>query len=462
MQANLDKLVILLSRGIGQRKLYAAEHPRVRGHGQEFVSQLQRFLAEVGQDAVFIGVVDGKLVYNGRYLVGPSIAGGHLIEFARLLQSGGLRFHRHTTEDEVRALLGLVTELREPVGSLAESRALLASRGVEHIQLAAVYKEAAGLTTDDDQVTWQGKDQGGHALDSPLLVYQALYEVVTAAHGNAALNRALDIDSTRSVSEYLLHSTRASFTDIMHLMHYPDYDSYTVGHSVRVAALAVYLGDRHGLREEDLLDLGAAGLLHDVGKSKIADEILFKPGRLDPDEFKIMQSHAPLGAEILMEHKTATPLVVAGAWGHHIRHDGGGYPQFPPWGVRNRLTALLQVCDVFEALTAIRPYKAPMAPRAAFEIMLKDQGAFDPAVLRAFIAGLGLYPAGNVVRLSDGAFGTVVAAGQDIARPRVRLTHAASGQALADGDQAEVDLGAPGREDLSVAELLLDPESVLA
>ncbi len=461
MQANLDKLVILLSRGIGQRKLYAADHPRVRNHGREFVAQLQAFLAEIEEEAVFVGVVDGKLVYNGRYLVGPSIAGGHLVEFARMLQCGGFRFHLRTTEDEVRTLLGLAMELKEPVGSLVETRALLASRGVEHIQVAAVYNSAAGLTTEDDQVAWQGKEQGGRALDSPLLVYQALYEVVTAVHGNAALNRAFDMDNTRSVSEYLLHSTRASFTDIMHLMHYPDYDSYTVGHSVRVAALAVYVGDRHGLRDEDLLDLGAAGLLHDVGKSQIADEILFKPGRLSPDEFKIMQAHATLGAEILMEHKTATPLDIAGAWGHHLRHDGGGYPEPPPWGVRNRLTALLQVCDVFEALTAIRPYKAPMTPRAAYEIMLKDEGAFDPGVLQAFIVSLGLYPPGNVVRLSDGTFGAVVAAGSDIARPQVRVTHAPSGQAIAEADQQLVDLGSAAGEDLAVAELLLDPESVL-
>jgi HD-GYP domain-containing protein (c-di-GMP phosphodiesterase class II) len=461
MQANLDKLVIQLSRGIGQRKLYHADHPRVRDHGRLFVTQLQAFLAEIAQDAVFVGVVDGKLVYNGRFLVGPSIAGGHLVEFARLLQCGGLRFHLRTTEEEVRTLLGLVTELKEPVGSLAEGRALLAARGVVNIHIAGAYNEAGGLAAADDAVSWQGRDQGGHSLGSPLLIYQALYEVVTNAHGNAALDRTLDIDGTRSVSEYLLHSTRANFTDIMHLMNYPDYDSYTVGHSVRVAALAVYTGDRHGLKEEELLDLGAAGLLHDVGKSKIPDEILFKPGRLDPEEFKIMQSHPAVGAEILMEHKTVTPLDIAGAWGHHIRHDGGGYPQNPPWAVRNRLTALLQVCDVFEALTAIRPYKAPMTPRVAFEIMLKDKGAFNPTILHAFISGIGLYPPGNIVRLTDGTFATVVAAGADIERPQVQITHQASGQALADGDRQFVDLAAADGAGLGVAELLLDPESVL-
>jgi putative nucleotidyltransferase with HDIG domain len=268
----------------------------------------------------------------------------------------------------------------------------------------------------------------------------------------------LDIDSARSVSEYLLHSTRDSFTDMIQLMHYPDYDSYTVGHSVRVAALAVHLGERLGLPEPDLLELGAAGLLHDVGKSKIPDEILFKPGRLSREEFTVMQSHARLGAEILMEHKTATPMDIAAAWGHHLRHDGGGYPEAPPWGTRSGITSLLHVCDVFEALTAIRPYKAPMTPREAYGIMFKDAGAFDPAILHAFVTTLGLYPPGNHVRLSDGRRGVVLTAGADIERPTVKLMRDADGRQLAEADQEEIALDADAGHSLSVEQLLLEPE----
>ncbi len=266
----------------------------------------------------------------------------------------------------------------------------------------------------------------------------------------------LDIDNARSVSEYLLHSTRESFTDIIQLMHYPDYDSYTVGHSVRVATLAVHLGDKLGLAEEDLLELGTAGLLHDVGKSKIPDEILFKPGRLDKEEFAVMQSHARLGAEILLEHKTATPMDVAAAWGHHLRYDGGGYPEAPAWARRDGVTALLQVCDVFEALTAIRPYKAPMTPSEAYGIMLKDEGAFDPAMLNAFIRTLGLYPPGNLVRLTDGRQGTVSTAGADIERPVVKVLLDAAGRELTSCDQETVDLAVDDGRGLAVAELLAD------
>lgn len=461
-QPKLDKLVILLSSGIAQRKLYFAGHPKVKSLGEEFVALLHAFLDSAARDELFIGVSDGKLVYEGRFLVGPSIAGGQLVRFAGLLHGGGFVFARGTTAEEITGLLGLAADLQDPVGGLAEARALMAARGLQHVRVAAEYHDPAGVGADDEKVTWQGKDQGGGHLDSPVLIYQALYDVVTNAHTNAALDRMLDIDNARSVSEYLLHSTRESFTDIIQLMHYPDYDSYTVGHSVRVATLAVHLGDKLGLAEVDLLELGTAGLLHDVGKSKIPDEILFKPGRLDKEEFAIMQSHARLGAEILMEHKTATPMDVAAAWGHHRRHDGGGYPAAPAWAARDSVTALLQVCDVFEALTAIRPYKAPMTPREAYGIMLKDQGAFDPGMLRAFISTLGLYPPGNHVRLVDGRQGTVLAAGADIERPRVKVLVDAQGRRLDAADQHEIDLGAADAGDLHVAGLVQEGEAVPA
>ncbi len=463
MTANpqLDRIVILLSSAIAQRKLYFADHPKVKSLGREFVALLVKFLETVQQDELFIGVVDGKLVYDGRFLVGPSIAGGQLIRFAGLLHGGGFVFGKQVTPEEITTLLGLSAELKDPVGGLAEARALMAARGLTHVRVAAEYHDPASVGVDEEKVIWQGKDHGGGHLDSPMLIYQALYDVVTNAHTNAALNRMLDIDSARSVSEYLLHSTRASFTDIIQLMHYPDYDSYTVGHSVRVATLAVHLGDKRGLTDEALLELGTAGLLHDVGKSKIPDEILFKPGKLDKEEFSIMQSHARLGAEILMEHKTATPMDVAAAWGHHRRHDGGGYPSAPAWAARDSVTALLQVCDVFEALTAIRPYKAPMNPRDAFAIMLKDKGAFEPTVLHAFISALGLYPPGNHVLLNDGRKGTVIEAGLDIERPVVRVLIDAQGRHLAEEHREVVDLGADSATALKVEDLVLDADIAL-
>jgi putative nucleotidyltransferase with HDIG domain len=461
METSLGKIVILLSRGISQRKLYFADHPKVQACARDFVDHLQHFLAAGAQDEVFVGVVDGKLVHEGCYLVGPSIAGGQLVMLSRLLNCGGLSFGKHTHVDEVRALFSLATELVDPASGLLEARELLQARDIVNIQIAAEYSDYTGLVVEQEKSTWQGQNTGGHESPSPILVYQALFDVVTAAHGSAALGHNLDLEEACAVSVHLLRSSRASFTDIMQLMRYPDYDSYTVGHSVRVATLAVHLGDRMGLDNDQLLKLGTAALLHDVGKSQIPDEIIFKPGRLDADEFKIVESHAVLGAEILLEHTSATPLDIAIAFGHHIRHDGGGYPERPEWAVRQPVTALLQICDVFEALTAIRPYKPALTPQAAYQLMLKDRGAFNPTLLKSFVSALGLYPPGNHVRLSDGSCGTVVASGPEIDKPQVRISHDAAGRFLAESDRLVIDLSAPEQPDLSVAELVLDPESML-
>ncbi len=291
-------------------------------------------------------------------------------------------------------------------------------------------------------------------MPSPLLVFQALFDVVAGAHGDALQGHLLDLDGARAAGEHLMRYAESSFTDIAQLVDYPDHDTYTVGHSVRVATLAVHVGDYLELPPERLLELSSAALLHDVGKSKVPEEILYKPSRLDRKEIEIIRAHAQMGAEILLEQKTASPLDLAGAYGHHVRHDGGGYPERPAWVVRDPLVALLQICDVFEALTAVRPYKAALLPRAAFEIMIGDKGAFDPALLRAFIRALGLYPPGNRVRLSDGRQGVVVARGPRVDAPRVRVTHDAAGQYLPEADQPLIDLGTADGGTLTVRALV--------
>ena len=149
-------------------------------------------------------------------------------------------------------------------------------------------------------------------------------------------------------------------------------------------------------------------------------------------------------------------MQVAAAWGHHLRHDGGGYPDHPAWAVRHPVTALIQICDVFEALTAVRPYKPPLTPRAAYEIMLKDEGAFDPGLLTAFVSAMGLYPPGNQVRLSDGSLAIVLSAGDDIAKPVVRIMSEATGPPLPHSQQRVIDLAMGSPEKLAVIDLVMD------
>ncbi len=453
MFEKLNNLLILLCRTISTRKLYFGDHPKVESLIVEFMKELKEFCSENEIEKLFIGIVDSNLVFEGRNLVGPSIVGRQFINFAAKLCCGGISFSGQTAEAEFKAFLNLTLDLSTPLENIKEARELLVSRDIYNIEIAHQYMGPSGPMTRDQQTAWHGQDSGDF-IHSPTLIYQALFDAVAQAHGDVVSGNDLDIDNTRSVSEYMLHFTRTRFSDMMQHVHYPDYDSYTVGHSVRVAALAVFLANSFKWSEEALLSVGTAGLLHDVGKSKIPDEILYKPGKLNKEEFSLMMAHSQMGAEILLAQKNTTSLDIAAAWGHHIRHDGSGYPKQPAWATRHPITSLLQICDAFEALTAARPYKPPLSPHMAFSIMLSDKGGFHPALLASFISAVGLYPAGNTVILSDGSKGIVSNVGPQIDRPRIQLTHNSQGEELPPEDQPLINLAAGEHKSLSVAELV--------
>ncbi|THB78562.1 MAG: HD domain-containing protein [Desulfobulbaceae bacterium] len=453
MFENLNNLIVVLCRTISTRQLYFGEHPKVASLTAEFLSQLKLFCEEHKMEKLFIGIIEGNLVFEGRNLVGPSIVGKQFIRFADKLHCGGFSFAHQTSEEEFKALLNLTSELNKPVENLKEGRELLVSRDIFNIEIAHHYLGSSGPVSRDQQSAWQGQDTGDF-LHSPTLIYQALFDSVAQAHGDVMRGNDIDIDNTKSVSEYMLHFTQTHFSDMMQHVHYPDYDSYTVGHSVRVAALAVYLAHSFNWSKEVLLNIGTAGLLHDVGKSRIPEEILYKPGKLNKEEFSVMMAHSQMGAEILMGQKNTTHLDVAAAWGHHIRHDGSGYPSQPKWAIRHPITSLLQICDAFEALTAARPYKPVLTPHMAFAIMLKDKGGFNPALLASFIATVGIYPPGNLVKLSDGTKGLVIRVGTKIDRPTVKIMTTPTGEDIPPDDQYQVDLNTPEHQSLAVSKML--------
>lgn len=451
-----EDLVARLCGGIRHRRMYFSSHPEVQASARVIALGLRAFLDETGREFFFLGLAQGRLVHDGRLLVGSTLLGRRLVEFLERLRCGGLLFRAGIEDSDVLALFDVAAGLGAPTAGLEESRALLRAAGVRRIELSPPYEDAGWL----GQFLYDREESGGRLekseADDLVPVYQSLFDTVDVAHSRAAAGRSLDVDHARSVVEGLLAAARGGFTDILRLVRYPDYDTYTVGHSVRVALLAVLVGNRLGCESSFLTELGAAGLMHDVGKAKIPEEILYKQGPLTPDERRIVSQHPCLGAQILLEHRNAGPLAVASAFGHHLRHDRRGYPQTEAWAATSRVTALVQVCDVFEAITAVRPYKGAQPPRRAYELMVADAGAYDPGALRAFVSAMGLYPPGSRVALATGERAVVLAAGRAIDRPTLRLSHAAGGEEIPEVDRPTIDLGAPESATLSIASLLVD------
>jgi putative nucleotidyltransferase with HDIG domain len=163
-------------------------------------------------------------------------------------------------------------------------------------------------------------------------------------------------------------------------------DHYTRGHSERVAEFAVRLAQHLGLSKADTGLVDLAGLLHDIGKIGVREEVLNKPGRLTSEEFEHVKQHAALGAQIL-EPIAEDPRLVKAVLHHHENWDGTGYPHGLAGEAIPLLAQILKVTDVYEALTSNRPYRPARSPEEAHRIMEEEIGTvLPPEVTTAFFA----------------------------------------------------------------------------
>jgi putative two-component system response regulator len=162
-------------------------------------------------------------------------------------------------------------------------------------------------------------------------------------------------------------------------------DSDTGDHCERLADLSVMIGTAMGLPPEDITALRQGGYLHDIGKVATPDSILFKPGPLSPEEWAIMREHTTIGESICRPMRSLRPVLPI-IRHHHERWDGGGYPD----GLRGEkiplLARILQLADIYDAITNRRSYKAAFGSDEALRLMQQevDRGWRDPALFTLF------------------------------------------------------------------------------
>lgn len=162
-------------------------------------------------------------------------------------------------------------------------------------------------------------------------------------------------------------------------------DPYTQGHCERLGSYAASLAQTIGLSEPDIVALRRGGIVHDIGKVAVPDAILLKPARLTPDELKIMQEHPIVGERIcapLKSFQRVLPIIRH----HHEKLDGSGYPDHLR-GEQIPITArVLQIVDVYDALTTERPYKSALSTAEALRTMEEEveRGWWDPELFHAF------------------------------------------------------------------------------
>ena len=232
---------------------------------------------------------------------------------------------------------------------------------------------------------------------------------VTSMFKEARMGNAIHVADAAPLVDEIKQSISRNPEAFLNISRLKNKDDYTYLHSVAVCALMIALGKQMELSEEEIKEAGIAGLLHDVGKMMIPEEVLNKPGKLTDEEFEIIKSHPQRGWDVLNHANGASTVALDVVLHHHERVDGTGYPERISGDDLSIFARMGAVCDVYDALTSNRCYKNGWEPSEALRKMAEwRNGHFDERIFLAFVKTIGIYPTGTLVRLKSGRLAIVM------------------------------------------------------
>jgi HD-GYP domain-containing protein (c-di-GMP phosphodiesterase class II) len=273
---------------------------------------------------------------------------------------------------------------------------------------------------------------------------------VSALFNEARMGRTVDAEQCLPLVEDISGSVLRNPGALVSLARLKTKDDYSYMHSVATCALMVALGRQVGLDEAGCREAGLAGLMHDIGKAMMPLDVLNKPGKLTDAEFTVMRTHPEEGHRMVLGGQGVSEPILDVVLHHHERMDGTGYPHHLPGDQISQLARMGAICDVYDAITSNRPYKAGWDPAQSIARMASWKGHFDPALFAAFVQSLGIYPTGSLVRMASGKLAVVMEQNpQSLTSPVVMEFFSTKSQLHI--PPKRVDLSRPGTVDRIVA-----------
>lgn len=233
-------------------------------------------------------------------------------------------------------------------------------------------------------------------------------QIIQTLMRDVRIGAAVEIGRMEQLTESMIDSIFLNQSAMLPLTALKRHDTYTFEHSVSACALMIAFARRLGMSRQIIRDLALGALMHDVGKAKIPDSILNKPGPLTDLEFARMKQHAIYSVEILEKAGNVSSIALQIAAQHHERYDGSGYPKKLKNEGLSIYGKMASIVDVYDAISSNRVYHRGMRPSEALKKLLEwSEFHFDPKLVHSFIRAIGIYPSGSLVRLESGRLAVV-------------------------------------------------------
>ena len=407
---------------------------------QDQLANLLALLAQLPDDEVVLLAMGQCFYVNGVRIRAKGAQSSYFDALTSEFETrglGGLRFLDGLHADELAAFLRLFLEHADAERGAALAEAAAAA-GIEHV--APISRAEAGSGAEATEAEEPAEDEHDRAVRTFRQAVAGTRSAIlsTARTGKPALRKI------KRVVQPIVDSIMKDEYSLVGLTAIKGHDEYTYAHCVNVAVLSVGMGQSLGLPRQALADLGVAGLLHDLGKMRVAGDVLRKPGALTAEEWQQMRRHPVEGSKMVARMPGLSQVMIdsmRGCFEHHMNYNRTGYPDVAvEWG-QATLSRIIAMADCFDAITAHRAYYK--RPHTAFEglqtLMGPNRVNFDPAVLWALIKTVGLYPAGTVMQTESGHLVLAMSPNPaDVTRPNCRVLHRPADAATADGADDEI------------------------
>jgi len=398
-----DELLRRLAAAVRSAQLYSAGHPIISRNLEGLLAALN-LLHALGPSIV-IGIVGEEIIVDDL----PIAKADTLASLVRRLQQSNIEritIERGVTADELTTFIDAVSK----VEARANDQDALPFPALPHMRV--------GRVSIEERVESNVAD---------LAAVRRLYNDAVSGAGDvwesAQTEDKPDATIARTMIDGLAQAVAQNRTTLLALTTLKNYDNYTFTHMVNVSILTMGQARGLGIDGPLLREFGLAALMHDIGKVRTPLEVLNKPDKLTDEEFTIMKRHVVDGAEMLRQTPEIPALAPVVAFEHHLRIDGTGYPHAISRPSLNVGTMLCGIADVYDAMRSQRRYQQAFPTERILEVLKRNDGKqFDRHLVRRFVQLIGIYPAGNLVRLDTGEIAVVVKVyAPDPYRPQVRI-----------------------------------------